>query len=366
MTQTIRLQPGTSRYDVVVGDGLVASLPELPLSQSGRLVIIADRGVIGLHGESLLGALRDQGHSDAPVLEIDPGEQSKSWEWLQKGCQFLAEKKLGRNDWVICLGGGVVCDLAGFIASVYLRGVRYVSIPTTLLAQVDASVGGKTAINIAAGKNLVGTFHQPSLVIADVATLKTLPGREFKAGMAEVVKHGLIDRSLYAMVRKNLAGLTRGADADPKLLVDLVAANVRCKAAIVAEDEREGGVRAHLNLGHTFAHAIEATLGFGKLLHGEAVAIGLVAACNLSAHLGMTAGDLQKEVEEILDTLGLPTRLPPCNIEDLLGPMAHDKKNIHGKMRLVMVSAPGEVFIEEDVPIDAILGTLKELKADDA
>ncbi len=322
---------------------------------------MADSTAWKAHGEKLQKALANLGLSGVSVLEIDPGEQSKSWDWARRCCDFLAESSIGRDDWVLPFGGGVACDLSGFAAAVYLRGVSAVAFPTTLLAQVDASVGGKTAINIDSGKNLVGAFSQPALVVADVDTLRTLPPNEFRAGMAEVVKHGLLEPSILDMVRDNVMELAKGPEAESGLLVRLVEQNVRCKAAVVAADEREAGVRAHLNLGHTFAHALEATLGYGSLLHGEAVSMGLVAACSLAARLGLADSSLQKEVGELLAELGLPVRIPKCDAADLMRPMTRDKKVSRGRKRFVLASSPGEVAVHADVPDEAVLATLEEL-----
>ena len=365
MTRTVRVDLGERGYDVVICSGTPDGIHGLPLPQGESHAVIADSTALGLHGESLMTLLRHPGQETVPVIGVDPGEQSKSWEWASKCCDFLADNSLGRRDTVVSIGGGVVSDLAGFVAAIYLRGVRYISFPTTLLAQIDASVGGKTAIDIEAGKNLVGAFHQPSLVVADVSTLRTLPAREFRAGMAEVVKHGLIKPEILAIVRDNLAELAKGPAADPELLAELVAENVRCKADVVMEDERESGVRAHLNLGHTFAHALEAGLGYGNLLHGEAVAMGLVAACNLASRLGLADGGLQAGIEKLLVEIGLPIRIPPCDLQRVLVPMSKDKKSVGGKLRFVLASVPGDVFIEGDVPIEAVLATLEELKDDE-
>lgn len=352
---------GERSYAVEVGSGLLGSPPQLPVPVGARAAVLADSAAWKAHGGPLQDALGELGLAGVSVLEIDPGEKSKSWDWAKRCCDFLAASSIGRDDWVLPFGGGVACDLGGFAAAVYLRGVSAVAFPTTLLAQVDASVGGKTAINIDSGKNLVGAFRQPAMVVADVDALRTLPQNEFRAGMAEVVKHGLLDPAILETVRDNTKELAKGPAAESGLLVRLVEQNVRCKAAVVAADEREAGVRAHLNLGHTFAHAIEATLGYGSLLHGEAVSMGLVAACSLAARLGIADASLQREVGELLAGLGLPVRIPKCDAADLMRPMSHDKKAARGKKRFVLASSPGEVEVHADVPDEAVLATLEEL-----
>lgn len=352
---------GERSYGVAVGSGLLESPPQLPVPAGARVAVLADSTAWKAHGGKLHGALGRMDLAGVSVLEIEPGEQSKSWDWARRCCDFLASCPLGRDDWVVPFGGGVACDLGGFAAAVYLRGVSAVAFPTTLLAQVDASVGGKTAINIDSGKNLVGAFHQPAMVVADVDALRTLPPNEFRAGMAEVVKHGLLDPSILDMVRGSAGELAKGPEADPGLLVRMVEANVRCKAAVVAADEREAGVRAHLNLGHTFAHALEATLGYGTLLHGEAVSMGLVAACSLAARIGVADASLQKEVEGLLAGLGLPVRIPKCDGNELVRAMSHDKKAARGRKRFVLASSPGKVAVHSDVPDEAVLATLEEM-----
>jgi 3-dehydroquinate synthase len=274
---------------------------------------------------------------------VPDGEQAKSWPTLERVFDALLEARCGRDTLLIALGGGVVGDLAGFAAAVYQRGMPFVQVPTTLLAQVDSSVGGKTAINHARGKNMIGAFHQPLAVISDVATLDTLPDRELRAGLAEVIKHGLaLDAAFVEWLEKHM----------PKLLArereSLAYAVKRCcelKAAIVAADEREGGVRALLNFGHTFGHAIEAGAGYGAWLHGEAIAAGMVMAANLSRDLGFISAADVSRVRELIGRAGLPVAGPRMAPESLIELMAVDKKAAQGKIRFVVLEGIGQAAL---------------------
>lgn len=355
----IALELGPRSYEVIVGEGIAGDAALYPLGDSERIALVCDAALIGRHAPVVQAALA----ATAPVtlIEVPSGEASKSWSQLESLCDQFAAAGLGRRDTVVALGGGVLCDLAGFAAAIYMRGLRHIMVPTTLLAQVDASVGGKTAINIAAGKNLVGMFHQPVQVLADVTTLATMPPREYCAGLAESVKHGLLQPTLFKFMEDNAAELARGAEGAPALLAQLVADNVTCKAALVSADERESATRAHLNLGHTFAHAFEQALGYGKLLHGEAVAIGLVAACRLSVKLGLAEKQLTTRLTQLLQTLGLPTTLPEHDRAAVLAAMTIDKKAVGGKSRFVVVAVLGEVSIVDDVSAAMINEVLDSL-----
>lgn len=356
----IALELGGRSHEVVVGSAILERAELYPVPAGARVALVCDAAVMQSHVPRVRTALAT---AAVTTLEVPAGEASKSWERLSWLCDAFATAGLDRQDWVVALGGGVVGDLAGFAAACYMRGLRHVVLPTTLLAQVDAAVGGKTAINIDAGKNLVGAFHQPAAVLADVGTLATMPQREFVAGLAECVKHGLLEPAILAFLEENATEFAKGAQAGPDLLADLVARNVACKAAVVIEDEREGGRRAHLNLGHTFAHAFEAALGYGNLLHGEAVAIGLVAACRLGVRLGVTAGDLAKRVVALLQHLGLPTTLPAHDREALLAAMAHDKKSVAGQLRFIVVREPGDILVTNEVAAELVVEVIDGLQA---
>ncbi|MGH8171907.1 MAG: 3-dehydroquinate synthase, partial [Rhodanobacteraceae bacterium] len=319
-----------------------------------QALIITDAHVAPLYLERIRAGLAGVTH-DAIVL--DAGEASKSLANVTTVFDALAALGANRDATVIALGGGVVGDLAGFAAACWMRGVDFVQMPTTLLAMVDSSVGGKTGVNLAAGKNLVGAFHQPRAVVIDTATLATLPPREYAAGLAEIVKYGAIgDAQFFAWIESHADALN-ARDADT--LAHAIAASCRHKAAVVARDERELGERALLNFGHTFGHALEAETGYGALLHGEAVAIGMVLAARLSAALGRAPAADTARVATLLDRLGLPTTLPPGSDPDaLLARMRLDKKNLSGRLRLILWQGVGRAEIVPDVDAAAIRGVL--------
>jgi 3-dehydroquinate synthase len=348
--QRIAVELGTRSYDIVVGSGLLgrAGLEIAPLLRRPDAIIVTDSNVAGTpHLETLERSLEAAGIAHRSIL-LPPGEPTKSMAQLRELLDQLFELGIDRATTIIALGGGVVGDLAGFAAAVALRGLDCVQVPTTLLAQVDSAIGGKTGINARHGKNLVGAFHQPRLVLADVAVLGTLPTRELRAGYAEVVKYGLIDRPdffgwLEADGREVLAG-------DPAAQQYAVVESCRAKAAVVTADEREGGTRALLNLGHTFAHALESVCGYGdELLHGEAVALGLVLAFDLSVRLGLCPAEDANRVRAHLGAVGLPTTLRAIRSDGfaadaLLGAMAHDKKAKAGRPRFVLARGIGRAF----------------------
>jgi 3-dehydroquinate synthase len=346
-------------YEVRVGAGLLTDL--VPQCQ-GRLrkrsvPVVTDNNVHAAWGGVVDKALRDHGH-EPHWRVLPPGEGAKSWDQLAATVDWLLALEVERGDHVLALGGGVIGDLTGFAAAVLKRGCQFIQLPTTLLAQVDSSVGGKTAINTPAGKNLVGAFHQPSLVLADLSVLDTLPRRELLAGYAEVVKYGLLgDADFFTWCDANAAAMLAG---DGALREYAVAKSVAAKARIVAEDERETkGLRALLNLGHTFGHALEAQTGFGdRLLHGEAVALGMVLAARYSARIGLLPAASAEHVVEHLAALGLPTRLAElglnCNGQALTAHMLHDKKMDAGTLPFVLMREIGEAFLARDVKLDDI------------
>ena len=349
-------------YDVVVGRGLLAELGTrvAPLVR-GRTVIITDETVAGLHGPAALASLRAAGIRGR-LLTIPPGENSKSFAELERVIDRLLAFGLDRRDLIIALGGGVVGDLAGLAAALYMRGIDVVQAPTTLLAQVDSSVGGKTAIDTPRGKNLVGAFHQPRMVVADIDLLATLPDRQLRSGWAEVLKHGLIcDADFFDWLASEGAV---GAKGDPAALTRAVVRSVEIKSAIVGEDEKEAGRRALLNLGHTFGHAIEAELGFDEdvLTHGEAVALGCAMAFRLSAALGRASDADARRVEAVIDAAGLPTRLEHAGVfraDRLLARMAGDKKAEGGGLTLILARAIGDAFVDKAVDRAAVMAFLK-------
>ncbi len=350
-------------YDVHVGEGLIARAGEriAPLLKRARAVVVTDATVAKLHLPDLAASLAAAG-IEAQTVVLPPGEATKSFAGFEALTRELLRLKVERGDLVIALGGGVIGDLVGFAAGVVRRGVGFVQIPTTLLAQVDSSVGGKTAINAPEGKNLVGLFHQPRLVLADTGALATLPDRERRAGYAEVVKYGLLgDRDFFDWLDANGERVLRG---EPEALAHAVAASVRAKAGIVARDETEQGERALLNLGHTFGHALEAATGFSeRLLHGEGVAIGMRLAFDLSARLGLCDGQAPRAVEGHLKRMGLPSAIgdvpgPQPSTDELLAHMAQDKKVEGGKLTFILARGIGDAFVAKDVDVEAVRATL--------
>jgi 3-dehydroquinate synthase len=343
-------------YDVVVGRGLLATAGEriAPLTR-GRTVIISDETVAAIHGAALSASLTAAGVRNE-IIAVPPGEGSKSFAELERLMDRLLETGLDRKDVVVALGGGVVGDLAGLAAALYMRGIDFVQVPTTLLAQVDSSVGGKTAIDTARGKNLVGAFHQPRLVLADIDVLATLPPVQLRSGWAEVLKHGLITDAAFFdwLSDTSESGGAGGATGDPAALERAVVRSVEIKSGIVGEDEKEAGRRALLNLGHTFGHAVEAELGFEQaaLAHGEAVALGCVLAFAYSARLGLCDFEEVETVAAAIAAAGLPTRLQQAGsftADALIARMAGDKKAEGGRLTLVLVRAIGDAFVETTV-----------------
>ncbi|HYC68699.1 3-dehydroquinate synthase [Brevundimonas sp.] len=353
---------GFRPHDVIVGRGLLAELGArvAPLAQ-GRTVVVTDEIVAGLHGKAALASLKAAGVTGR-LLTVPPGEGSKSFAELERVIDRMLAFKLDRTDVVVALGGGVVGDLAGLAAALFMRGIDFVQVPTTLLAQVDSSVGGKTAIDTPRGKNLVGAFHQPRLVLADIDVLATLPERQRRSGWAEVLKHGLIcDAGFFDWLAGEGAA---GGAGDPAALERAVVRSVQIKSAVVGEDEKEAGRRALLNLGHTFGHAIEAELGFDetRLTHGEAVALGCALAFRFSAETGLCPPDEAKRVGTVLEAAGLPTRpgqAGPLRAAALVRRMAGDKKAEGGRLTLILARGIGDAFTAKDVDAAALTAFLE-------
>ena len=345
--ETLEVGLGTRSYPIHIGAGILDDgRLYAPYLGSAQTAIITDRVVAPLYLGRLRQALQSVGARVTEVV-IDSGEEAKRWETLDGVFDALLAGRCDRQTVVIALGGGVVGDLAGFAAAVYQRGVPFVQVPTTLLAQVDSSVGGKTAINHVRGKNMIGAFHQPLAVIADVATLGTLPEREVRAGLAEVLKHGFIlDAEFVAWLEGNLEGILAG---EPDALVHAIRRSCELKAGIVAADEREGGVRALLNFGHTFGHAIEAGVGYGQWLHGEAVAAGMVMAAELSARAGLVGEVEVRRLRSLVLRAGLPVAGPNLSVERYLELMAVDKKAAGGRVRFVVLEAMGRAALRNDL-----------------
>ena len=361
----IRVELAKRSYDVHVGRGLLADAGTLTQHFLRKAVVpvVADANAWQHHGAVLTASLAAAGREVA-VFQVAPGEDSKSWQTLQALTDWLLAQGVERGDHVFALGGGVVGDLAGFACAILKRGCGFVQIPTTLLSQVDSSVGGKTAINTAAGKNLIGAFHQPSLVIADIATLDTLPDREMRAGYAEVLKYGLLgDAELFAWLEGN-GGPVLGREEHA--LVYAVTASVDAKARIVADDELEtSGVRALLNLGHTFGHALEAETGFSdRLLHGEGVALGMVLAARYSARRGELSGENAERVARTIAAAGLPSEISVLGLEtdgpSLVRHMLHDKKMEAGTLPFLLLRGIGAAYLAKDVDLQDVAAFLDE------
>lgn len=365
---------GANAYAVRIGYGLInrcgPMIAEAMLPRRHAL-IVADAHVAPEYAEPLIEALRRVGIG-AVTITVPAGEESKSWAGIAKLCDDLLHEGVDRSSFVIALGGGVIGDLAGFAAGIILRGIPFIQIPTSLLAQVDSSVGGKTGINVTGAKNMVGLFHQPRLVLADLAALETLPSRELRAGYGEVVKHALInDAAFFAWLEANGAALLAG-DADKRQAA--VAHSVRTKAAIVAADEREGdgvgdGMRALLNLGHTFAHALEVETDFDdRLRHGEAVAIGLVLALETSARLGIAPAEDAARLAAHLQAVGMAARIAdipggPYDAAQLVQHMGKDKKKRDGRLTFVVLDGIGKARLERNVPMDLVRTVMAESAA---
>ncbi len=357
---------GARSYNVLVGSGLIEQAGDLiaPFAPRRRTAVVTDENVAALHGDALSQSLA-AGGLDAPLVVIAPGEQAKSFEGLAELSDRLLALGLDRGDRIVAFGGGVVGDLAGFAASIYKRGIDFIQVPTTLLAQVDSSVGGKTAIDTPRGKNLIGAFHQPRLVLADLDVLSTLPDRQMRAGYAEVIKYGMLgDFAFFEWLEANGAAVL---DRQPAPLGRAIARSIEMKAEIVSEDEREtGGRRALLNLGHTFAHALEAETGFGDaLLHGEAVAIGCALAFRFSARLGLCNRQDAERAGAAIGAAGLPVRLDelpgaPFSGERLLKHMAQDKKAEGGKLNFILAKGLGQAFVAKDVDAGEVRQFLTE------
>ncbi|MCT8998011.1 3-dehydroquinate synthase [Chelativorans intermedius] len=366
-TVTVTVGLGERAYDILIGKGLIAGAgariaARLP---GARAAIVTDENVAARHLAPLQASLRAAG-IDSTTVTLAPGERSKGFETLEQTVDALLGARLERRDAVIALGGGVVGDLAGFAAGIVRRGMQFVQVPTSLLAQVDSSVGGKTGINTPRGKNLVGVFHQPRLVLADTGVLDTLPEREFRAGYAEVAKYGLIDQpDFFAWLEANWREVFSGGPARTQA----IARSCRAKAEIVERDEREAGERALLNLGHTFGHALEAATGYdsARLVHGEAVAIGMAMAHRFSARMNLASPDDAERVEAHLRAVGLPTRLEQVpgalpGAAALLSYIAQDKKVSRGSLTFILTRGIGRAFIARDVPASQVLAFLEECR----
>jgi 3-dehydroquinate synthase len=351
---TVHVNLGPRSYDIEIGSGNLARVTQFVDTEvdDAHAVIITDANVDEMYAEPVATALADQG-CEVDLLIIDAGEQSKAAEVASELWERMLEEGSDRKSTVVAVGGGVVGDLAGFIAATFARGLDFVQVPTTPLAQVDSSVGGKVGINLPGAKNMVGCFWQPRGVLIDVDVLQSLPEREFSAGMAEVVKYGVIqDAEFFGFLERHVDAINA---RDAAVLTQIVERCCRLKADVVEQDERElTGVRAILNYGHTFCHALEAATGYETLLHGEGVAIGMLCASRLAERLGRIDATLTKRQKDLLESFGLPTALPEVSHEELIELMYHDKKVERGKLRFVLPSRLGHVEVVRDVSSDDI------------
>ncbi|MGR8926111.1 3-dehydroquinate synthase [Rhizobium leguminosarum] len=366
--RTVHVPLGERAYDILIGPGLIARAgAEIATRLKGRkAAVVTDENVAPLYLKALVASLDEAGIASAEVV-LPAGEKTKSFEHLITACDKVLEARVERNDYVIALGGGVIGDLSGFAAGIVRRGVRFVQVPTSLLSQVDSSVGGKTGINSRHGKNLIGVFHQPDLVLADTDVLNSLSAREFRAGYAEVAKYGLIDKpDFFAWLEANWKAVFTGGSAR----IEAIAASCQAKADVVVADERENGQRALLNLGHTFGHALEAATAYdsSRLVHGEGVSIGMVLAHEFSARMNLASPDDARRVERHLKEVGLPTRmsdipgdLPPA--ETLMDAIAQDKKVKSGKLTFILTRGIGQSFVADDVPTSEVISFLREKRA---
>ncbi len=351
--ETVRIALDARSYPVHIGAGAIdAEALYRPHLKRGRIAIVTNPVVGPLYLARVQAALARAGAPPALEILVEDGEQAKSWQALERVFDALLAARVGRDALIVALGGGVVGDLAGFAAAVYQRGIAFLQVPTTLLAQVDSSVGGKTAVNHARGKNMIGAFHQPVAVIADVGTLATLPERELRAGIAEVIKHGFaLDAALVAWLEGNMPRLLA---RDAAALTHAVRRSCELKAQVVAADERELGARALLNFGHTFGHAIEVGAGYGVWLHGEAVAAGMVMAAELSVRAGLLPAADATRLRRLVQAAGLPAAGPALAPERYLELMAGDKKAAGGRVRYVVLQKVGRAALRDDIEERAV------------
>ena len=361
----LEVELGERSYPILIGRGLLGHYDLGPWVRGQQVMIVTNETVAPLYLDRAKACFPGK---TVDALSLPDGESFKNWETLNRIFDALLAQRHGRQTTLVALGGGVVGDMTGFAAACYQRGVDFIQLPTTLLAQVDSSVGGKTGINHPRGKNMIGAFHQPRAVMIDTDTIATLPERELSAGLAEVIKYGLIREADFIHWLEQEMNALRGQE--PAALGQAIYRSCACKAAVVAADEFEGGVRAILNLGHTFGHAIETYTGYGHWLHGEAVAVGILMACDLSRRMGMLNSADVKRVESLVRGAGLPGASPPdMTADDFINLMAVDKKNLDGRLRLVLLRNLGSAFVTTDFSQSSLRRTLEtfcERPADDS
>jgi 3-dehydroquinate synthase len=356
--EKVDVKLGKRTYIIRIGSGILDHIGEhLKLLNLGtRMAVITNSVVRPLYGERVRTALERSGFQ-VRLVEIPDGEVHKSLATVSRLYDDLVDLQLDRTSTVLALGGGVVGDVAGFVAATYMRGIHFVNIPTTLLAQVDSAIGGKTGVDHPRGKNLIGAFYQPREVFCDLKVLQTLPEQEVRAGMAEVVKYGIIvDANFFSFVESHVAEILR---QEPAVMEEVVRSSCEAKAKVVEQDERESGLRAILNYGHTLGHAIESLTGYSRFIHGEAVAMGMVAAARIAREMGLCEGEVVERLEVLLRRIGLPVRIEGIDPEAVLQILSHDKKVRDGKVRFVLPDRIGKVTLREDVPPELIRSALQ-------
>jgi 3-dehydroquinate synthase len=362
MTQTVRVALDERSYDITIADGALAQTGELNRAALGdktrRLAIISNPKIHALYGRAVEKSLKRAGFATLTHL-IGDGERAKSLRTAERAWGFLIANRFERSDAIVALGGGVVGDLAGFVAATFLRGINYTQIPTTLLAQIDSSVGGKTAINHALGKNLIGAFYQPRAVVIDPGVLRSLPPRELRAGLYEAVKYGVIrDWELFSLILDNLDSINT---LDPELLARVIARSCEIKAEVVTADERESGLRRILNFGHTVGHALEAVTAYRRLKHGEAVGYGMKCASTIAEKVGIIPRADAEAIRLGVDELGRLPRIDDLKTQNVIAAMAHDKKVAQGKLPLILPTTIGSVVVRDDIAPTVIREAVREL-----
>jgi 3-dehydroquinate synthase len=355
----LKIELADRSYEILIGQDFLSRSSKIlgEVLKPSRIVVVTHPSIRSLYGDRLVSSfVQDKISTD--IIEVPEGERSKSLQQAEKIYDRLMEINSDRKTLLVALGGGVIGDLTGFVAATYQRGIPFMQVPTTLLSQVDSSVGGKTAVNHPRGKNMIGAFYQPCLVLIDLATLKTLPDNEFRAGLAEIIKHGVItDPELFQYLEDHVDQIQK---KDPDCLEHIITTSCAIKAKVVERDERESHYRMILNFGHTFGHAVESLTGYSTFIHGEAVAMGMVKAADLSVLTGRCSEEVAKRIVKLLDRFGLPTRLPDLEPRAMVESMQRDKKTIHKKLRFVLIKEIGSVEIVDTVSEEDVLQVLMD------
>lgn len=356
--EKMRIDLGKDSYDIYFGSNILSRLGETlsgyPVNK--QVLVVTNPTVKHYYGETVLNSLKEAGFS-VRMLEVPDGEEYKSLKTAESIYQAALQENLNRKSTIVALGGGVIGDLTGFVAATYMRGTNFVQVPTTLLAQVDSSVGGKVAVNLPQGKNLVGCFYQPKFVFTDISTLNTLPEIELKAGLAEVIKYGVIwSEEFFQYLEENLSYIK---SLEPEIIKYIVGKSCYIKGQVVEKDEKEENLRAILNYGHTVGHAVESLTDYQRYKHGEAVALGMISAANLSLAMGIINSKDSQRIKKLIEDVGLPTFLPSLNLDQILDSLAHDKKVITNKVRFILPTHIGQVIISDQIDLSMLREVLK-------